>query len=285
MPPYAFHDAEDLLDGITFSGMEGILGDEQQYGSIFSPVRTAEASPKLGHMLGQNTYTSYQYNPLLGSPFNMKGSLSPGFVRRSTRLTPGGQTSMTPNYMAFSISPSPFKLPFTADMGMMSPRDIWMRQAAPQHHSHAKRPLLPPHESDHAMCMTTPSPLKISDMSPGADMSVNKQGRIKKEKRMFKKERKNHITISAPKRGEYRCGKCGHFPKKAKHVCNKASHGGELCSPESAASLNSSLETCSPDAATPSQESRSDSQQLPVPSQILGEALGLEPIAPVVTWA
>ena len=33
-----------------------------------------------------------------------------------------------------------------------------------------------------------------------------------------KKDRKTPTT-AAPKRGEYRCGKCGFFPKKQKHTC------------------------------------------------------------------
>ena len=28
---------------------------------------------------------------------------------------------------------------------------------------------------------------------------------------------------SGPKRGEYKCGKCGHFPKKEKHNCHEVS--------------------------------------------------------------
>ena len=33
------------------------------------------------------------------------------------------------------------------------------------------------------------------------------------------KKEKKLPTSSAPKRGEYRCGKCGFFPKKQKHNC------------------------------------------------------------------
>lgn len=40
-----------------------------------------------------------------------------------------------------------------------------------------------------------------------------KQKKPKKDKLTKKR------TTSAPKRGEYRCGKCGFFPKKAKHNC------------------------------------------------------------------
>ncbi len=40
----------------------------------------------------------------------------------------------------------------------------------------------------------------------------------KRARKEFKKERKTP-TSAAPKRGEYRCGKCGFFPKKVKHTC------------------------------------------------------------------
>jgi len=35
-----------------------------------------------------------------------------------------------------------------------------------------------------------------------------------------KKEKRDKRTAAAPKRGEYKCGKCGFFPKKEKHNCD-----------------------------------------------------------------
>ena len=35
-----------------------------------------------------------------------------------------------------------------------------------------------------------------------------------------KKEKRDKRTAAAPKRGEYKCGKCGYFPKKEKHNCD-----------------------------------------------------------------
>lgn len=40
-----------------------------------------------------------------------------------------------------------------------------------------------------------------------------------KKAKKEKKEKRDKRTTSAPKRGEYRCGKCGYFPKKEKHDC------------------------------------------------------------------
>jgi len=54
-----------------------------------------------------------------------------------------------------------------------------------------------------------------SDSSPAASDAPTSSQKKKKER----KERKDRRTTSAPKRGEYRCGKCGFFPKKAKHSC------------------------------------------------------------------
>lgn len=265
--PFAFPD-EDLL-GMNFAmEVEGILSEEPHFGSIFSPVRNMMGSPKLGQLLGQ-TYGGYQYNAGSYSPFNSKGALSPGFVRRSTRLTPG-HMAMTPGYTGhtISISPSPFKLP--ADMtGLSSPShdNAWLRQAAvhPPRQSHAKRPLLPQEDAHAPLSASTPSP--VSKFSPDSRS-------MKKEKRIFqqaidrkeKKERKDRRTTTAPKRGEYRCGKCGHFPKKDKHVCNKERQTEG--SPESS-SLDRSL--YSPDSSMLSQESASDQKSL---SHSLTGALG-----------
>ena len=47
------------------------------------------------------------------------------------------------------------------------------------------------------------------------------------KKKKEKRDKKDTRSASAPKRGEYKCGKCGFFPKKTKHNCDefKASGG------------------------------------------------------------
>ena len=47
-----------------------------------------------------------------------------------------------------------------------------------------------------------------------------------------KKSTLDHRSTTAPKRGEYKCGKCGYFPKKAKHNCDEERvHCCTNCSP------------------------------------------------------
>lgn len=61
-------------------------------------------------------------------------------------------------------------------------------------------------------------PLSPSD--PFRSGGSASKSRIKKERR-DRREPKKPKTQSAPKRGEYRCGKCGFFPKKSKHDCTQ----------------------------------------------------------------
>jgi hypothetical protein len=50
----------------------------------------------------------------------------------------------------------------------------------------------------------------------------------KRARKELKQRDRKQPTTSAPKRGEYRCGKCGFFPKKQKHTCatDKQKKGG-----------------------------------------------------------
>jgi len=72
-------------------------------------------------------------------------------------------------------------------------------------------------------------------------MSQPKSRSMKKEKKS--KSKRDNRTMTAPKRGEYKCGKCGFFPKKTKHNCDeekqKRSGGGSSSSGSSPAVVSS----------------------------------------------
>lgn len=205
---------------------------------------------------GDANNTNAQCNLITSPPFTTKGLLSPGFIRRSVRLTVPNSGSR-----GFGTSPSPFKA--NGSTLATSPRvanslfsdyigetpvypQAWMKG------SRAQRPLLPPSDKDTVAMTTELSSRKRSLDDPVAEshhiyvqddmellfstanhMTAN--GKIAKtDRRPFIKAQPsplqpgpfiNGVSGVAPavlKRGEYRCGKCGHMPKKEKHSCASA---------------------------------------------------------------
>ena len=65
------------------------------------------------------------------------------------------------------------------------------------------------------------SELGISPLSPtsAAQRTVSGGKAPRRRDRRDRRGEKKPKSASAPKRGEYRCGKCGFFPKKTKHDC------------------------------------------------------------------
>lgn len=250
-------DMSNYLSSMEMGGFD----DHQShniFGSFFSPIRLGEGSPKLGALLDHTTselYTSdqsYVYPGIVTSPpFNMKGFLSPGFVRRSGRLA-------TPNKWSPTFNP-----PTSANMkhttsaqsplvrGTMS-HGPWTALPVPV--SRAQRPLMPidsntrhtPASTEGSHHASSVSQYYSCEIQTFNVVNANKAAKIlKKEQKRAKNPpgvykcaqypqgynaaaNKLRRASSTFKRGEYRCGKCGFFPKKEKHDCatDGVSNGG-----------------------------------------------------------
>eukprot|EP00049_Salpingoeca_infusionum_P005194 m.89198 g.89198 ORF g.89198 m.89198 type:complete len:445 (+) comp12884_c0_seq5:262-1596(+) len=82
-------------------------------------------------------------------------------------------------------------------------------------------------------------PRVVSIPAPASNQPPSEEEQRPRKAPKDKSAKKDKRTSSAPKRGEYKCGKCGFFPKKAKHDCTleraRRSNGGE---PHAMAALN-----------------------------------------------
>jgi hypothetical protein len=247
-----------------------------------------DSSPKLDNLVGQNNTAGAFPYAITSPPLTSKGILSPGFVRRSVRLT----TPKHANLFGSGASPSPFKnntglfvspSGFAAHPSATSPfksfhqeigetplyPGVWLKSQG----SRAQRPLLPMSTQETASAIeetqqtssvesTTSSVKKASslsniesvfDFSAGLEplySSDSKQAaKMLKREHKQQKEKEKLVVAKTPrtsqsalsKRGEYRCGKCGFFPKKEKHPCNAnpASEQSNVMTPYPCPSLES----------------------------------------------
>ncbi len=103
-------------------------------------------------------------------------------------------------------------------MGMAAPQQGMMMHYGPTPHGVMMGNAHP--VMSHALNTTSNAESMAPVMAMGSHMGflLGESKRIRKEKKLRKE--KVPTTTTAPKRGEYRCGKCGFFPKKQKHVCS-----------------------------------------------------------------
>ena len=190
--------AADSLRSFSGSGLSPIMANKQM-------------SPKGAYMAH--------------APHHMRanGSVGGGAGADIAGIGGRGRTGLTPPRGSYS-NPSPYHLRSTTspqgyakmqDFGITPGLMFNMRQPE----ASSKRQLIADHHHHHHPAMPTrTSPRKRIAMDLKSAMG-DKIGPQKKRKDKKSESHKDRRTTSAPKRGEYRCGKCGFFPKKEKHSC------------------------------------------------------------------
>eukprot|EP00039_Didymoeca_costata_P019481 m.337688 g.337688 ORF g.337688 m.337688 type:complete len:277 (-) comp18208_c0_seq1:228-1058(-) len=196
---------DGFVDVDTLLGMDGnwCTDSDTLLGSVYSPFRF-ENLPTATHALdkmvanGARTHVSPKhFVPMSPSPDR-------GHYRRSARLTPS-------RLLRSPFAASPFKpnnkSATTGDDGFLF-----------------KCPSL--NLESHENSAIASLGMQIDNTVLNSANRINNAGSMHKNSRSMKKEKKRRErqdkrTMSAPKRGEYKCGKCGFFPKKTKHNCDE----------------------------------------------------------------
>eukprot|EP00051_Salpingoeca_urceolata_P017059 m.229898 g.229898 ORF g.229898 m.229898 type:complete len:454 (+) comp18853_c0_seq3:493-1854(+) len=183
----------------------GNLQGQQFTGAGLSPVTSGKLmSPgiELARLRRPSGYTPQlargQPSPRLG-PFPSPRP-STYHLRSASQSPAAGLTAKHPDVTPFGL----------VDGGFVS--DAYFDKP----HSSAKRPLL---TEAQLQLFTSPGPGHKKTGYDG-ERTGGKSGSSTKKPRRDKKDKADRRTATAPKRGEYRCGKCGFFPKKAKHNCS-----------------------------------------------------------------
>lgn len=250
----AFNDACDGILGNlddmcqTAPGIiEGIMALDTEFGLTSPDGQYFPMSPALPKMCGEASHPTdqgYQFTGSSLSPLLANRLLSPKtFLDLSRRVRRTGLTPIrgqpSPKFGPYP-SPSPYRLrsqnnspagftPKFQDLAFSPDLMFGMREVT------SKRQLIadvekqspPVRRTSPRKRMSLDGENKMGSQTPpmagvatafaagGMDPTSSQKKRAKKDK----KDRKDNRTTSAPKRGEYRCGKCGFFPKKAKHSC------------------------------------------------------------------
>lgn len=178
-----------IVEGIAKSGsLESLLG------SVYSPFRMA--SPRnFGSTSPWRTPDGKGHFRFPVSP-----TMEPGMVRRSARLTPSSAA-------AWTSDPSEVR-PSKRRRGDGSPSPF--RKSLQMGNEKGGMPLSSPHDFESFVMGSQALP-----MTPFLGESPGEAGRNVKARILQSEKRKPAVS----KRGEYKCGKCGFYPKKQKHDC------------------------------------------------------------------
>eukprot|EP00050_Salpingoeca_kvevrii_P006677 m.290870 g.290870 ORF g.290870 m.290870 type:complete len:314 (+) comp12373_c0_seq1:145-1086(+) len=197
--PSIFENFEDLVSSASPMFMEGLLnvGDND----FASQNYFASMSPVMSHLMSGDALMNH---PFAGS--------SPGLARRilspgdSHRRMPFGSQRGSPHLHLAATGSSPYCLRSLTSPGRtgMTPKTYFADLPDAMYHKPTTSSTVKRDLSD-AMF----APVK----RPATPVEDSKSKKVKKEKKPPRK------TATASKRGEYRCGKCGFFPKKSKHNC------------------------------------------------------------------
>lgn len=179
-----------IVEGIAKSGsLEALLG------SVYSPIRLT--SPRQSY--GTSPWTPDGKGGHTAFRFPVSPTMEPGLVRRSARLTP------TSAWAAEHHDGRGSKRRRGAGGG--SP----FRKTLRMDNDKGSRLLGSPNDFEAFVMGSGPS----LPMTPFLGESPGEAGRHVKQKIFSSEKRKPTVS----KRGEYKCGKCGFYPKKQKHDC------------------------------------------------------------------
>eukprot|EP00040_Diaphanoeca_grandis_P035836 m.226239 g.226239 ORF g.226239 m.226239 type:complete len:318 (-) comp33487_c0_seq7:3137-4090(-) len=183
----------DIVEGIARSGSLSSL-----LGSVYSPLKpptlNALHSPRpSSHSPWRTPEHSKGYNSFR---FPVSPSMEAGLIRRSARLTPTSWISESEDEAG------------SQSVKRRRPEEVAFRKALRMDPSRGRATASMEKREFEALVMGPISPMTpyLGSEPPGGKAKI------------FSSE-KRRPSIS--KRGEYKCGKCGFYPKKLKHDCNE----------------------------------------------------------------